>query len=179
LPNEGIGLGRALLENYADFGPFMEEFKDREGGSLEPRAIGSYVYLLLHSMSHQMMHSLADTSGIDRDGIGEHLFPADLAFVIYRKGMTPDLGNISAMWRNHALEFLKRGIDPRLLRCGSGTLCDSRGGACPACIMVSEVSCISSNVLLSRAALRGGAKPMWERAGAPDLIGYFDRSLDK
>lgn len=178
LPEEGVGLGRALLETYTDFGPFMEEFKDREGGSLEPRAIGSYIYLLLHSLSHQMMHSLADTSGIDRDGIGEHLFPADLAFVIYRKGMTPDLGNISAMWRNHALDFLRRGIDPRLLRCGSGSLCDSRGGACPACIMVSEVSCISSNVLLSRAALRGGAKPMWERTGAPDLLGYFDRSLD-
>lgn len=47
-----------------------------------------------------MMHSLADTSGVDRDGIGEHIFPADLSFVIYRKGMTPDLGNISAMWRN-------------------------------------------------------------------------------
>lgn len=59
--------------------------------------------MLLHSFSHQLIHSLGDASGLDRDGIGEYLFPADLAFTIYRKGMTPDLGNISAMWRtSHA-----------------------------------------------------------------------------
>lgn len=67
-----------------------------------PRTVPACVYLLLHALSHQMTHSLADSSGVDRDGIGEHIFSADLAFVIYRKGMTPDLGNISAMWRNHA-----------------------------------------------------------------------------
>ena len=73
--------------------------------------------LLLHSLAHQLVHSLADVSGLDRDGIGEHIFPADLAFVIYRKGMTPDLGNISAMWRNNSDEFLRRIIDPsRLLK---------------------------------------------------------------
>jgi hypothetical protein len=124
-----------------------------------------------------MIHSLADVSGLDRDSISEHIFPADLAFVVYRKGMTPDLGNISAMWRNHWAEFLRRVIDPRTLRCGSGSLCDARGGACPACIMVSEVSYIASNLLLSRAALRGGGKPGWEPMGAPDLIGYFDPAI--
>lgn len=177
LPAEGAGIGRAYLETYSDFGPFLDEFKDRERAGVFPRMVAPYVYLLLHSLSHQMMHSLADVSGLDRDGIGEHIFPADLAFVIYRKGMTPDLGNVSAMWRNHHLEFLRRAIDPRLLRCGSGSLCDTRGGACPACIMVSEVSCISSNLLLSRASLRGGPKPEWEPADAPDLVGFFDPRL--
>jgi len=170
-------LGRACLERYADFGPFLEVFKDREGGGSYPRTLPAYIYLLLHSLSHQMMHSLADSSGVDRDGIGEHIFPADLSFVIYRKGMTPDLGNISAMWRNHADEFLRRALDPRMLRCGSGSLCDIRGGACPACIMVSEVSCIASNLLLSRASLRGGPGPEWEPGGAPELVGFFDPSL--
>ncbi len=171
------GLGRAYLEQYADFGPFLEMFKDREGSGSYPRSLPAYIYLLLHSLSHQMMHSLADTSGVDRDGIGEHIFPADLSFVIYRKGMTPDLGNISAMWRNHADEFLRRALDPRLLRCGSGSLCDIRGGACPACIMVSEINCIASNLLLSRATLKGGRGPEWEPNSAPDLIGFFDSSL--
>lgn len=170
-------LGRAYLEQYADFGPFLEVFKDREGGGSYPRTVPAYIYLLLHSLSHQMMHSLADSSGVDRDGIGEHIFPADLSFVIYRKGMTPDLGNISAMWRNHGEEFLRRALDPRTLRCGSGSLCDVRGGACPACIMVSEVSCIASNLLLSRASLRGGKGPEWEPKSAPDLVGFFEPSL--
>lgn len=176
VPDDGIG--RAYLERYQDFGPFLEVFKDREGGGSYPRTLPAYVYLLLHTLSHQMMHSLADTSGVDRDGIGEHIFPADLAFVIYRKGMTPDLGNISAMWRNHAEEFLRRAIDPRTLRCGSGSLCDVRGGACPACVMVSEVSCIASNLLLSRAVLRGGTGPEWEPKSAPNLVGYFDTALE-
>lgn len=52
-----------------------------------------------------------------------------------RKGMTPDLGNISAMWRNYAEALLKLALDPRTLRCGSGSLCDARGGACLACVM--------------------------------------------
>lgn len=175
VPDEA--LGRAFLERYEDFGPFLEIFKDREGTGGYPRTVPTYVYLLLHTLSHQMMHSLADTSGIDRDGTGEHIFPANLAFVIYRKGMTPDLGNISAMWRNHSDEFLRRGIDPRTLRCGSGSLCDVRGGACPACIMVSEVSCIASNLLLSRAVLKGGRGPEWEPRSAPDLVGFLDPAV--
>ena len=175
---KAYGIGRAYLEGYADFGSFLEDFRNREGSGHYLRTLSAYVYLLLHSLAHQMMHSLADTSGVDRDGIGEHIFPADLSFVIYRKGMTPDLGNISAMWRNHANEFLRRALDPRMLRCGSGTLCDVRGGACPACIMVSEVSCIASNLLLSRAALKGGRGPEWEPPGAPELVGFFDQSLD-
>jgi hypothetical protein len=177
LPDSTIGLGRAYLETYADFGPFLDEYKDKQGSGTFPRMLAPYVYLLLHSLSHQVMHSLADVSGLDRDGIGEHIFPADLSFVVYRKGMTPDLGNISAMWRNHSGEFLKRMIDQRTLRCGSGSLCDVRGGACPACIMVSEVSCISSNLLLSRAALKGGPKPEWEPIGTSDIIGFFDARL--
>ena len=172
------GLGRAYLEEYADFGPFLEDFRNREGTVSNSRTIPVYVYLLLHSLAHQMMHSLGDTSGVDRDGIGEHIFPADLSFVIYRKGMTPDLGNVSAMWRNNAQEFLHRALEPRMLRCGSGSLCDARGGACPACIMVSEVSCIASNILLSRATLKGGRGPEWESAEEPDLIGFFDPSLE-
>lgn len=167
-------LGRAYLEQYEDFGQFLEGFKDREGRQGAARRLPSYVYLLLHTLSHQFMHALADTSGVDRDGIGEHIFPADLAFAIYRKGMTPDLGNISAMWRNSSHAFLRRAIDPRQLRCGSGALCDVRGGACPACVMVSEVSCVASNLLLSRAVLQGGSPPSWESPLAPNLVGFFE-----
>lgn len=172
-PAEGVHIGQSLIESYQDFGPFLEDYKDRERGGT-PRSLSAYVFLLLHSLAHQLMHSLADLSGLDADGLGEHLFPADLAFVLYRKGMTPDLGNISAMWRNHAEDYLRRAIDPRLLRCGSGSLCDVRGGACPACIMVSETTCVASNHLLSRAALRGGPAPTWEAPNAPPIIGFFD-----
>lgn len=176
-PEDERRLGATFLERYADFGPFLDQFKGREGRGAAQRDMTAYAYLLLHSMSHQIMHAIADTSGLDRDGLGEYLFPADFAFVVYRKGMTPDLGNISAMWRNHAGAFLRRVLDPRLLRCGSGTLCDTRGGACPACIMVSEVTCIAANQLVSRAALRGGPAPLWEPSDAAPLIGFFEPGL--
>lgn len=170
-------VGAAYLERYEDFTAYLDEFKKREGRGVRQRHLCPYTYLLLHSLSHQVMHALADVSGLDRDGLGEHIFPADLAFVIYRKGMTPDLGNVSAMWRNHAADFLRRVLDQRLLRCGSGTLCDTRGGACPACIMVSEVTCIAGNQLLSRATLRGGPGPNWEPQGSAPLVGFFDPRL--
>jgi hypothetical protein len=173
----GKTLGAVYLEHYADFGAFLDEFKEREGRGQAPRSITAYIYLLLHSLAHQVMHALADISGLDRDGLGEHIFPADLSFVVYRKGMTPDLGNISAMWRNHAQDFLHRLLDQRLLRCGSGSLCDTRGGACPACIMVSEVTCLGGNQLLSRSALKGGPAPNWEPQGSPPLVGFFEPAL--
>jgi hypothetical protein len=175
VPNAGDqSIGAAYLERYEDFSQFLDDFTGREGRGGTQRTLCSYIYLLLHTLSHQIMHSLADASGLDRDGLGEHIFPADLAFCVYRKGMTPDLGNISAMWRNHSSNFLRRILDPRQLRCGSGSLCDSRGGACPACIMVSEVTCIAGNHLLSRACLRGGAAPNWEPLEARNLVGFFD-----
>lgn len=170
-------LGATYLETYTDFGPFVQRFKQREGRGQSSRDLSSYVYLLLHSLAHQAMHSLADVSGLDRDALGEYIFPADCSFVIYRKGMTPDLGNVSAMWRNHGADFLRRMLDARQLRCGSGSLCDTRGGACPACIMIAEVSCLASNQLLSRATLRGGPAPNWEPSSAPALIGFFDRAV--
>jgi hypothetical protein len=173
----GKTLGAIYLEHYDDFGAYLDAFKEREGRRRPPRSVTAYIYLLLHTLSHQVMHALADISGLDRDGLGEHIFPADLSFVVYRKGMTPDLGNISAMWRNHAQDFLHRLLDQRLLRCGSGSLCDTRGGACPACIMVSEVTCLGGNQLLSRSALKGGPAPNWEPQGSPRLIGFFDPAL--
>lgn len=173
----GQTIGAAYLEAYSDFGAFLDEFKEREGRGGAARSLCAYIYLLLHSLSHQVMHALADVSGLDRDGLGEHIFPADLAFVVYRKGMTPDLGNISAMWRNHSENFLHRLLDQRMLRCGSGSLCDTRGGACPACIMVSEVTCIGGNQLLSRSSLKGGPAPNWEPQGSSPLIGFFDPAI--
>ncbi|MGH6877241.1 MAG: hypothetical protein ACREHV_07655, partial [Rhizomicrobium sp.] len=147
----------------------------REKGET-PRTLCSYIYMLLHSVSHQMIEALAETSGLDRDGIGEHLYSADLAFVLYRRGMTPDLGNISAMWRNQAKSFLGHMMEPRSLRCGSGSLCDARGAACPACILISDISCIAGNQLVSRAALAGGSLPMWEarESGRDYLTGFFE-----
>jgi hypothetical protein len=81
------------------------------------------------------------------------------------------------MWRNFADAFLQRILEPRLLRCGSGSLCDARGGACPACIMLPDLTCVAGNQLLSRSALKGGPPPTWEGRDGAALVGYFDPAL--
>ncbi len=171
-PRDDMRLGGLLIEEYTDFGRFLEDYRERTAESRTPRALHSYVYLLLHTMAHHFAHAVVEYSGLEHGSIGEYLFPADLAFLVYRRGMTPDLGNLSAMWRNHGLTVLDRLLWDRALKCDGGSLCDQRGGACPACIMAPEVACLGGNNLLSRAALNGGWPPAWDGERTP-LVGYF------
>ncbi|MGC1989803.1 MAG: hypothetical protein WA690_13595 [Candidatus Acidiferrales bacterium] len=170
-PRDGMRLGGLLIEQYQDFGRFLEGYRERSS-PLTPRSIPNYVYLLLHTMAHHFAHAVVEYSGLEHGSIGEYIFPGDLAFLVYRKGMTPDLGNLSAMWRNQALGIFERLLSDRTLKCDSGTLCDRRGGACPACIMAPEVTCIAGNNLLSRAALNGGVPPGWD-ADRAELKGFL------
>jgi hypothetical protein len=167
-------LGALLIECYHDFGPFLQDFGARDTASrTRNRDVSSLIYLLLHTMAHHVMHGVARFSGLDLGSMSEAIFSADLAFVIHRRGMTEDLGNISSMWRDHNSAFLHYLVSRRELRCGSGTLCDHRGGACPACVMVPETCCIAGNQLLSRAVLVGGRAPLWDNEQTP-LVGYFE-----
>jgi hypothetical protein len=97
-------------------------------------------YALLHSYAHYVMQGIQQFSGLDLGSMGEYLFPSDLAFVVYRNGMTLDLGDLSALWRNHHEAFLSylRNF-PSSLGCNLGNLCMTKGGACPDCIMIPEV----------------------------------------
>lgn len=167
-------LGSAFIEQYQDFGPFLQGFTIRDPASRErSRDVPSLVYLLLHTMAHHVMQGISRFSGLDLGSMSEAIFPADLAFLVHRRGMTEDLGNISSMWRDHNGAFLNYLIARRELRCGSGTLCDHRGGACPACVMIPETSCIAGNQLLSRAALVGGRAPLWD-INQDQFQGYFE-----
>ena len=171
-PRGNMRLGGLLIEQYNDFGRFLDDYKERTAESKTQRTLPNYVYLLLHTMAHHFAHVVVEYSGLDHGSIGEYLFPADVAFLVYRRGMTPDLGNLSAMWRNHSDAILGDLQGDRALKCNSGSLCDQRGGACPACIMAPEVSCLAGNNLLSRAALSSGVPPGWDVDRAP-LVGYF------
>jgi hypothetical protein len=170
-PRGGMRLGGLLIEQYQDFGRFLEGYRERSSPRT-PRSISNFAYLLLHTMAHHFAHAVVEYSGLEHGSIGEYVFPSDLAFLVYRKGMTPDLGNLSAMWRNQALVIFERLLSDRALKCDSGTLCDQRGGACPACIMAPEVACIAGNNLLSRAALNGGMPPGWD-ADRTALTGFL------
>lgn len=101
-------LSSILIESYSDFGPFLLNFGVRDDTSrTRARDIAAMTYLLLHTMAHHIMHGVARFSGLDLGSMSEAIFPADLAFLVHRRGMTEDLGNISSMWRDHNGAFLR------------------------------------------------------------------------
>jgi hypothetical protein len=160
-------VGGWLLERHVPFDMFLESV-----GKPSPPSVYVYAYMLLHTYAHHLMRGISEWSGLDLGSLGEYIFPADLAFVVYRNGTTMDLGNLSAMWRNSSIEFLRYLIEPRSLKCGSGSLCVKRGGSCPDCIMVPETSCLAQNKLLSRSVLIGGGCPREDERGI-SIKGYF------
>lgn len=152
----------------------MRAFLDELPQSATP-PVYFYLYSLLHSFSHLLMKHISEYSGLDPGSLGEYLFPADLAFVVYRNGTTMDLGNLSALWRNSGNAMLMSMLSLKATQCGTGSLCAHRGGACPDCLMVPETSCVASNKLLSRAVLRsvgGRASRIDTRPGT--IHGFFD-----
>jgi hypothetical protein len=179
----GVRLGGRLIEEFARlnavpgtrFSRFLDEYR-RERAI--PRSAYPFVYTLLHTMAHHLIGVSASMSGLDLGSFGEHLFAPDLAFLVYRRGMTMDLGNLSSMWRDrgdpsYGNEVLDRMVDPVSLRCGSESICNHRGGACPDCILIPENACITRNELLSRSVLIGRGVPRWDATAEP-LVGYYD-----
>jgi hypothetical protein len=179
----GVRLGGSLIEEFAAiegdptarFSRFLDEYR-REGAVA--RQAYPFVYTLLHTMAHHLIGVSASMSGLDLGSFGEHIFAPDLALLVYRRGMTMDLGNLSSMWRDrgdpaYGNEVLDRMVNPVSLRCGSESVCNHRGGACPDCVLIPESACLTRNELLSRSVLIGRGAPRWDGLGA-QLTGYYE-----
>jgi hypothetical protein len=179
----GVRLGGPLIEEFelldhdpaTRFSRFLDEYR-REGAI--PRRAYVFVFTLLHTLAHHLIGTCSAMSGLDLGSFGEQLFVPDLALLVYRRGMTMDLGNLSSMWRDRGdpevgNEVLEHLLNPVSLRCGSETVCNRRGGACPDCILIPENACLTRNELLSRSVLVGRGHPRWD-ADATDLTGYFE-----
>lgn len=164
----GVPLGAKILELTRPMQRFLSNVQPKQ-----PPLAYYYTYTLLHTYSHLMMRAVSELSGLDAGSLGEYIFPADLAFVVYRSGTTLDLGNLSSLWRNYNRHFLRHLTEPTSLGCNSGSLCSERGGACPDCLLIPETSCIASNQLLSRSVMRGGPRTR-EDVGKDRIPGYLD-----
>ena len=169
--NEGEKIGAGLLGAAQPMGPFLDKLPETGAPP-----VYFYLYTLLHSYSHLLMKHVSEYSGLDLGSLGEYIFPADLAFVVYRNGTTMDLGNLSALWRNSGTAMLAAMLGPKATQCGTGSLCTHRGGACPDCVMMPETTCIAGNKLLSRSVLRSaGGRPRFDTRS--ELIsGYLSMS---
>jgi hypothetical protein len=167
--NAGERIGAGLLGAAQPMSPFLDNLPET---TTPP--VYFYLYTLLHSYSHLLMKHVSEYSGLDLGSLGEYIFPADLAFVVYRNGTTMDLGNLSALWRNAGAAMLTAMLGAKATQCGTGSLCTERGGACPDCVMMPETSCVAGNKLLSRSVLRSiGGRPRLDKRSAP-IRGYLD-----
>lgn len=166
---ESEKIGAGLLSAAKPMNAFLDNLPE----TINP-PVYLYLYTLLHSYSHLLMKYISEYSGLDLGSLGEYIFPADLAFVVYRNGTTMDLGNLSALWRNAGPAMLNAMLSSKAIRCGTGSLCTERGGACPDCLMMPETSCIAGNKLLSRSVLRSiGGRPRLDNRAAP-IPGYLN-----
>lgn len=163
----------AMLGSAKQMSGYLEEHERKSDPTLY-----SMSYALLHSYSHYVMQGIQQFSGLDLGSMGEYIFPCDLAFVVYRNGMTLDLGDLSALWRNHYQAFLSylRNF-PTSLGCNLGNLCMTKGGACPDCIMIPEVICLAANKYLSRSILVGRGRPDF-LSGEERIKGYLQFALE-
>ncbi len=117
--------------------------------------ISAAVLGLVHSMSHRMMKALAARSGLNVDSLAEYLFPSAGAFLIYANTRSQfTLGGIEHVFRYDLADALSE-LDAET-RCMFDPPCRrSFGGACVACLHVSEVACQRFNTVLDRNLLFG------------------------
>jgi hypothetical protein len=114
---------------------------------------------LTHSVSHRVMKSLATRCGLNVDSLAEFLFPANMAFLIYANTRSEfTLGGLEHVFRYDLRDALEE-LDAET-RCIFDPPCrHSFGGACAACLHVSEVACARFNTVLDRNMLFGSVPP--------------------
>jgi hypothetical protein len=115
---------------------------------------GDLLLRLVHTYAHRVVRRLAAYSGIDRDAIGEYLFPHHLSFAVFTAARGFVLGGLQAVYETMLDTALADVVDGES-RCALDPGCASGGGACVACLHLSEASCRLYNQRLDRAVLFG------------------------
>ncbi|MGH7743466.1 MAG: hypothetical protein ACREQ5_01400 [Candidatus Dormibacteria bacterium] len=130
---------------------------------------------LVHSMAHRAMKALAVRCGLNVDSLAEYLFPSNCAFLIYANTRSEfTLGGLEHVFRFDLHDALTE-LDAEN-RCVFDPPCRrSFGGACAACLYVSEVACARFNTVLNRNLLFGALpeppRPDTEDAGLSNVSG--------
>jgi hypothetical protein len=116
----------------------------------------AWLYRVMHTLSHLFIRSLGRTTGVEESSIAEMLFPSCSSILLYvNQSGEFNLGTFSTCFENY-LEEVLRGVRDRAEDCLYDPVClQDSGGACPACLLIGEVSCENFNRDLSRKYLVG------------------------
>ena len=114
-----------------------------------------YVYGLIHTMSHMMIKSAGEISGLSKDSLSELILPNIPAVFIYANtSQAIPLGSLSGMFEMNYKDFLDKSFELSK-DCIFDPLCGNDKGACSGCTYLSEISCSNFNCDLSRFYLIG------------------------
>lgn len=114
-----------------------------------------WVYRLTHSISHLLLRHASAIAGIDRDSLGEVLFPNIPAFAIYTNSTENfALGGLYTLFENSISPWLETASD-EVRYCLNDPSCIDGERACFACMHLAEVSCEHFNRELGRDTIIG------------------------
>ncbi|MDQ1304703.1 MAG: hypothetical protein QG671_530 [Actinomycetota bacterium] len=127
---------------------------------------------LTHSFAHRAMKALAARCGLNVDSLAEFLFPANGAFLIYANTRSEFiLGGLEHVFRFDLFDALTELAAES--RCVFDPPCrQAFGGACAACLYVSEMACARFNTVLDRNLLFGTMPPVGGAALGPEAAAW-------
>ncbi len=129
----------------------------------EVEPITSYVYGLIHSISHLLVKAAAELCGLNKDSISEYIFPGIPAVMIYcQNSQGFNLGALFNVFEAYFDKWVTNAAT-KAEKCVFDPICIERYKACTGCLFLNEVSCQHFNQDLNRRL----------------IIGYFDKVTKK
>lgn len=170
--SEPGGVGRWFAARMGDYDGRLpppwdpEREPDPEDAEYGPRKL----FVLLHSVAHQVVRAMAVDSGFSETALSEYLFPYALSFAIHPNGGSEfTIGGLRTVLEQNLDEVLARGLDNDACIYDPNCMVANRG-ADHGCLQLPETACQAWNWFISR----------WELFGSPDgeTVGYWSPRLD-
>ncbi len=170
---EGIflSLNQKKLERWETLPSVVCRTKEILGSSTDSRSLSTRErsnarYMLLHTISHALIHSLSDLTGYSISNMQERIYSSKnmAGILIFTSSPSSDgsLGGLVEQGRtDNFYQIMQRAMD-RSKSCSSDPLCSFgkpatgtvvNGAACHTCTFLPETACESMNNFLDRAAI--------------------------
>lgn len=134
----------------------------------------SYVYNLLHSISHALIKQAGDLCGLDKNSLSEYIFPEIPAIFIYcQNSQGLSLGALFNLFEAYFDKWLKYTLNS-VDKCIFDPVCLDRDRACTGCLYINEVSCVHFNKDLDRRYLIGH----YDKSTKEKIYGFWEGALN-
>ena len=134
----------------------------------------SYVYNLLHSISHALIKQAGDLCGLDKNSLSEYIFPQVPAIFIYcQNSQGLSLGALFNLFEAYLDKWLKYTLNS-IDKCIFDPVCLDRDRACTGCLYINEVSCVHFNKDLDRRYLIGH----YDKSTEEKIHGFWEGALN-